>query len=103
MASSDRGNLSRGIENCLGVAPSVVGFPRDGISCDNPGWDVPLSVGPGTKKNFLVLLSLWTIYSATTFLENCRKVVREKWFKKSGSRNLVREKCLTRKKGGFIL
>ena len=31
----------------------------------------------------------WTIYSATTFLESCRKVVREKWFEKSGSRNLV--------------
>ena len=45
----------------------------------------------------------WTIYSATTFLERCRKVVREKWFEKSGSRNLVREKWLTRKKGGFIL
>ena len=40
----------------------------------------------------------WTIYSATTFLESCRKVVREKWFEKSGSRNLVREKWLTRKK-----
>ena len=45
---------------------------------------------------------LWTIYSATTFLERCRKVVQEIWFKKSGSRNLVREKWLTRKKGGFI-
>ena len=67
----------------------------------------------------------WTIYSATTFLERCRKVVQEIWFKKSGSRNLVqkiwfeksglrkmvvqtwifflvREKCLTRKKVGFI-
>ena len=55
MASSDRGNLSRGIENCLGVAPSVVGFPRDGISRDNPGWDVPLSLGPGTKRQWDVL------------------------------------------------
>ena len=27
----------------------------------------------------------------------------EIWFEKSGSRNLVREKWLTRKKGGFIL
>ena len=44
----------------------------------------------------------WTIYSATTFLESYRKVVREIWFEKSGSRNLVREKWLTRKKGGFI-
>ena len=43
-----------------------------------------------------------TIYSATTFLEWCRKVVREIWFEKSGSRNLVQEKWLTRKKGGFI-
>ena len=32
----------------------------------------------------------WTIYSATTFLESCRKVVQEKWVEKSGSRNLVR-------------
>ena len=39
-----------------------------------------------------------TIYSATTFLEKCRKVVREKWFEKSGSKNLVREKWLTIKK-----
>ena len=45
----------------------------------------------------------WTIYSATTFLEKCRKVVWEIWFEKSGSRNLVWEKWLTRKKGGFIL
>ena len=45
----------------------------------------------------------WTIYSATTFLESCRKLIREKCFEKSGSRNLVREKWLTRKKGGFIL
>ena len=44
----------------------------------------------------------WTIYSATTFLEKFRKVVREIWFEKSGSRNLVREKWLTKKKGGFI-
>ena len=44
----------------------------------------------------------WTIYSETSFLEKCRKVVREIWFEKSGSRNLVREKWLTRKKGGFI-
>ena len=27
----------------------------------------------------------WTIYSATTFLEKCRKVVLEKWFSKLGS------------------
>ena len=60
-----------------------------------------------------------TIYSATTFLEKCKKGVREKWFEKSGSKKvvdqkkvvlyykstffLVREKGLTRKKGGFIL
>ena len=48
-------------------------------------------------------ISHGTIYSATTFLESCRKVVGEKWLEKSGSRNLVREKWLTRKKGGFIL
>ena len=47
-------------------------------------------------------LNQWIIYSATTFLESRRKVVREIWFEKSGSRNLVGEKRLTRKKGGFI-
>ena len=40
----------------------------------------------------------WTIYSATAFLERCRKVVREIWFEKSGSRKVVDQK-----KGGFIL
>ena len=34
----------------------------------------------------------WTIYSATSFLEKCRKVVREIWFKKSGSRKVVDQK-----------
>ena len=34
----------------------------------------------------------WTIYSATTFLERCRKGVWKIWFEKSGLRNLVREK-----------
>ena len=27
-------------------------------------------------------ITLWTIYSATTFLEKCKKVVLEKWFGK---------------------
>ena len=36
--------------------------------------------------------SQWTIYSATTFLEKCRKVVREIWFEKSGSRKVVDQK-----------
>ena len=52
----------------------------------------------------------WTIYSATSFLEKCRKVVREIWFEKSGWLEkkvvlyhkskyfLVGEKWLTRKK-----
>ena len=54
-------------------------------------------VGPGA-----ITWNQWTIYSATSFLEKCRKVVREIWFEKSGSRNLVREKWLTRKKGEII-
>ena len=29
-------------------------------------------------------ISHWTIYSATSFLEKCRKVVLEKWFFKLG-------------------
>ena len=41
---------------------------------------------------------LGTIYSAITFLEKGRKVVQEIWFEKSGSRKMVREKWLTRKK-----
>ena len=56
MASSDRGNLLRGIEDCLGVAPSVVGFPRDRTSCNNPGQNVP-SFCSSAKKSFLALLS----------------------------------------------
>ena len=50
MASSDRGNLLRGIENCLGVAPSVVGCPRNGTyrnNCPN------CLFVPGQKKNSL--------------------------------------------------
>ena len=34
----------------------------------------------------------WTIYSATIFLEKCRKVVQEKQFEKSGSRKVVDQK-----------
>ena len=36
------------------------------------------------------------------FSEKCSKVVREKLFENSGLRNLVQEKWLIRKKGGFI-
>ena len=46
----------------------------------------------GSTRNSILSSAVcthWTIYSATTFLESCRKVVREKWFKKSGSKNLV--------------
>ena len=43
----------------------------------------------------------WTIYSATSFLEKCRKVVQEIWFEKSGWRKMVGEKWLTRKKSEF--
>ena len=59
--------------------------------------------GVFSMKDVSLSYVLWTIYSATTFLESCRKVVQEKWFEKSGLRNLVQEKWLTRKKGGFIL
>ena len=58
-------------------------------------------IGSGKNPKYFFFF-YWTIYSATSFLEKCRKVVREIWFEKSGSRNLVREKWLTRKKGGFI-
>ena len=34
----------------------------------------------------------WTIYSATTFLEKCKKVVQEIWFDKNGSRKMVDQK-----------
>ena len=39
-----------------------------------------------------VKIAQWTISSATTFLEKCRKVVREIWFEKSGSRKVVDQK-----------
>ena len=44
-----------------------------------------------------LLLSQWTIYSATTFLEKCRKVVLEKWFCKLGFFFLVNHFSRTRK------
>ena len=78
------------------------------LDCEWKSWDV-LFFSEEKEGNVFFgnclkdLFAQWTIYSATTFLESCRKVVREKWFEKSGSRNLVREKWLTRKKGGFIL
>ena len=44
------------------------------------------------EKNLpLKIWHYWTIYSATTFLERCKKVVWEIWFEKSGLRNLVQE------------
>ena len=54
------------------------------------------------KQHISKIKIAWTIYSAITFLEKCRKVIREIWFEKSGSRKIVQEKWLTRKKGGFI-
>ena len=54
----------------------------------------------------------WTIKSATTFLERCRKVVLEICLKKTGSRKMVLQTCIffsgsrkvaDQKKGGFIL
>ena len=41
-------------------------------------------------------------YSVPSIFAVLRNLVWEIWFKKSGSRNLVQEKWLTRKKGGFI-
>ena len=41
---------------------------------------------------------LWTIYSATSIFAVCRNLVPEIWFEKYGSRKVVREKWLTRKK-----
>ena len=62
-------------------------------------------------KCWKVKIQHGTIYSATSFLGKCRKVVRDIWFEKSGSRNLVQEiwfkksgqrKVVDQKKGGFI-
>merc|ERR1719203_629348 len=39
----------------------------------------------------------WTIYSATSFLEKCRKVILEKWFFKLGFFFLVNHFSRTRK------
>ena len=41
--------------------------------------------------------ALWTIYSATSILEKCRKVVLEKWFFKLGFFFLVNHFSRTRK------
>ena len=41
-------------------------------------------------------------YSAPSIFTVLRNLVWEIWFEKSGLSNLVREKWLTRKKGGFI-
>ena len=48
------------------------------------------------KRNNTWNIRHWTIYSATTFLEKCRKVVLEKWFCKLGFYFLVNHFSLTR-------
>ena len=54
-----------------------------------------LSEKPGLYL-FRINMRTWngqmTVYSATAFLEKCRKVVREKWFEKSGSTKVVDQK-----------
>ena len=56
------------------------------------------------RVNFYsVLYFSRTFYSAPSIFAVCRNLVWEIWFKKSGSRKVVREKWLTRKKGGFIV
>ena len=45
----------------------------------------------------------WTIYSATSFLEKCIKVVREIWFEKSGSRKVVDQKVVLYHKSKLFL
>ncbi len=44
------------------------------------------------------IYTVWTIYSATTFVEKCRKVVLEKWFCKLGFFFLVNHFSRTTKK-----
>ena len=48
-------NLTCLINDQIIINGLEVVFPRDGTSCgtsrDKPGWDVPLSLCPGTKKN----------------------------------------------------
>ena len=57
---------------------------------------------PAHKVQFLIMeifeIKHRTIYSATTFLEKCRKVPWEIWFNKFDSEEMVWEKWLTRKK-----
>ena len=45
-----------------------------------------------TDEPTLYIPSHSTIYSATTFLEKCRKVVQEIWFDKSGLKKVVNQK-----------
>ena len=56
------------------------------------GWALRLGAGGQAQE-----ARYWTIYSATTFLENCRKVVLEKWFFKLGFFFLVNHFSRTRK------
>ena len=49
------------------------------------------------------LMVQWTIYSATTFLEKCRKVVLEKWFCKLGIFFSGQPLFSNQKKGRFIV
>ena len=44
-----------------------------------------------------------SFYSGPSIFAVLRNLVQEIWFEKSGSRKVVREKWLTRKKCGFIL
>ena len=74
-----------------------------------------LGIKPRTALHDNVMVDekkeVWNIFRFEWFIDPfnhlfcnhfSRKVVWEIWFEKSGSRNLVREKWLTRKKGGFI-
>ena len=45
-----------------------------------------------TDSQIIIFITLWTIKSATIFLERCRKVVLEIWFEKSDSRKVVDQK-----------
>ena len=54
------------------------------------------------KKN-LINARHGTIYSATTFLESCRKVVREIWFEKAAGLNLKFEMSVLSDLGGLRL
>ena len=106
--------------HCLFVRPLLTQLYQ--VFCFNPCWncislmrnEIKTQLVKKLRRSIYVILMIFSgfceetqmihspFYSATSIFAVFRNTVPEIWFEKSGSRNLVREKWLTRKKGGFI-